>query len=363
MCGRVRMTRPAETVAGLYQAHRGDQVELFEAGDYGPGERLLTVAHTEHGPSAELVTWGLPASWLPRGELLRHARAESALAKMTFQDAARHRRCIVPVDAWFERGTRPGVRRGQHQIATRDRAGVALAAIWWQSAGDGPRRLVIVTKQATGAPAGIHHRAPMVVRDDEVNDWIDPRCAPATVRAMFARTSADEGAFEPVALAACANAAKGRTRVASSINAMRKVFRRRRPSLTFGPCITSLIHSSPASRKANRRRSAGVGSPECLSSRPSRESSRCTVEGARGWSTPRSRAAPMRDLTESADCSVLSETSSSATSGGRRRGRPRSARDFGYSASNPPVRYRLSQSRIVSTATRVRRVPGSRARW
>ena len=54
----------------------------------------------------------------------------------------------------------------------------------------------------------------------------------------------------------------------------------------------------------------------------------------------------------------LERESSSATSGGRRRGRPRSARDFGYSASNPPVRYRLSQSRIVSTATRVRRVPG-----
>ena len=66
----------------------------------------------------------------------------------------------------------------------------------------------------------------------------------------------------------------------------------------------------------------------------------------------------MSALTDSAGRSVLSETSSSATSGGMRRGRPRSVRVFGYSASNPPVRYKLSQSRIVSTATRVRRVPG-----
>ena len=107
---------------------------------------------------------------------------------------------------------------------------------------------------------------------------------------------------------------------------MRKVFRRRRPSATLGPCMTSLIHSSPASRKANRRRSVATGSPGRLSSRPSRESRRCTVEGASGWSTPRSRAAPMRVLTDGAGCSVLSETSSSATSGGRRRGWPRSAR-------------------------------------
>ena len=106
-----------------------------------------------------------------RGLDLDHPiRPKTALAKSTFRDAARHRRCVVPVDAWFERGIRPGAGRGQHQIATHDRAGVAFAAIWWQSAGDGPRRLVIVTKQATGAPARIHHRAPMVVRDDEVND-------------------------------------------------------------------------------------------------------------------------------------------------------------------------------------------------
>ena len=48
-----------------------------------------------------------------------------------------------------------------------------------------------------------------------------------------------------------------------------------------------------------------------------------------GWSMPRSRAVLMRALTDSAGCSVLSETSCSATSGGRRRGWPRSVRPFG----------------------------------
>ena len=136
-------------------------------------------------------------------------------------------------------------------------------------------------------------------------------------------------------------------RVASSMNAMRKVFRRRRPSVTLGPCITSLIQSSPASRKAKRRRSVATGSPGRLSNRPSPESSRCTVEGASGVLDPvLAGGLDKRFDRESAGCSVLSEMSSSATSGGMRRGRPRSARVFGYSASNPPVRYRLSQSRM-----------------
>src|SRR6266545_1900832 len=51
--------------------------------------------------------------------------------------------------------------------------------------------------------------------------------------------------------------------------------------MTAGPCITSLIHSSPALSKAKRRGSLLVGSPGLLSIRPCRDSRRCTVAGAR----------------------------------------------------------------------------------
>ena len=75
------------------------------------------------------------------------------------------------------------------------------------------------------------------------------------------------------------------------------------------------------------------------------------------WSMPPARAVLMSSLTDSAGCSVLSPMSRSATCGDSRRGWPRSARLFGYSASNP-VRYTLTravampaQYRLASGAT------------
>ena len=139
---------------------------------------------------------------------------------------------------------------------------------------------------------------------------------------------------------------------------MRKVFRRRRPSLTFGPCITSLIHSSPASRKANRRRSAGVGLAGVFVEQALAREQPVHGRGGKGVVDAALAGGADEGFDRERGVLGLERDEQLGDLGGRRRGRPRSARDFGYSASNPPLRYRLSQSRMVSTATRVRRVPG-----
>ena len=72
---------------------------------------MLRIVGGEQGRTATTIRWGLPASWLPPGEVLRHARAETALTNPTFRDAASRRRYIVPVNSWFEWGTRPGAKR------------------------------------------------------------------------------------------------------------------------------------------------------------------------------------------------------------------------------------------------------------
>lgn len=116
MCGRVRITRPAMAVSELYVAQLTNrQAEMFPPGEYSAGDQVRAISHAEHGGAEiTLITWGLPVSWLPSHELLRHARAETVLRKPTFAKSARERRRVIPVDAWYERGTRPGVRRDYH---------------------------------------------------------------------------------------------------------------------------------------------------------------------------------------------------------------------------------------------------------
>ena len=84
-----------------------------------------------------------------------------------------------------------------HAIAAQDGSITGLAALWWPAAiVNMPRRFVIVTKNASGAPAEIHHHAPMIVLDDDVDAWLDAQSDLDTVRTLLARPSANEGVFE-----------------------------------------------------------------------------------------------------------------------------------------------------------------------
>ena len=197
MCGRVIQKALANAVANAYEATMEEEATLFHPRERTPGETMLSIVDGEQERAATTIRWGLPAAWLPAGELLRHARAESALIKTTFRDAAKARRCVVPVDAWFERGTRPGAGRGPHRIGACDGSITGLAALWWPSAVRGsPRRLVVVTKQASGAPAQIHHRTPMAVLHADVDAWLDAESEIDIVRRLLARPSTEEGGFE-----------------------------------------------------------------------------------------------------------------------------------------------------------------------
>ena len=196
MCGRVRITTQAAEIAAAYDAKADANALIFRAGDRTPSEQVLTISGGEAGREADTNIWGKPECWLPPGQLLRHARAETALTKPTFREAARSRRCIVPVDAWFERGTRPGVPRGPHCISAQDGRITGLAALYWPPTVRGAYpRLVIVTKQAMGATNEIHHQTPMAVLDNEIDAWLDAQTGIDAVRALLARPSAAEGVF------------------------------------------------------------------------------------------------------------------------------------------------------------------------
>ena len=117
---------------------------------------------------------GNAARTKPHEAVYSHTTPSLSASRMNRYAGCERGTCAIP----YERATRTGAPRGYHRIGAGSGAGAAVAALWWQDADSTPQRLVVVTKQATGAPAQIHHRCPMVVRDDEVNAWIDPRCTP-----------------------------------------------------------------------------------------------------------------------------------------------------------------------------------------
>ena len=123
---------------------------------------------------------GIP-SWArnqPGARGLINARSETVLEKPTFQDAFRQRRCVIPVNGWFEWRPENG---GKTPYWLRPEATemFSLAGIW-ESGGTSPGAVgsfVILTMAAAPAIADIHHRQPLILDDDATEEWLRPGAA------------------------------------------------------------------------------------------------------------------------------------------------------------------------------------------
>src|SRR5208337_1776404 len=102
-----------------------------------------------------LMHWGLLPPWEKVPELAKvrpiNARCETIASSKLFRRAFQQRRCLVPVDCWFEWQKVSG-QKLPHALARADRQPVALGGIWecWRGpVGDRALTLAIVTTSAT----------------------------------------------------------------------------------------------------------------------------------------------------------------------------------------------------------------------
>ena len=97
-----------------------------------------------------------------------NAKCETVRDLPTFRDAYRKRRCIVPVDGFFEWQAVKGQKAKQpYAIAMKDGAPFGLAGVWenWKepASGEWMRTFAIITIDANELIANIHDRMPLVL--------------------------------------------------------------------------------------------------------------------------------------------------------------------------------------------------------
>jgi putative SOS response-associated peptidase YedK len=96
-----------------------------------------------------------------------------------FRDALRKRRCIVPVDGFFEWKAIKGQKAKQpYAIAMKDGTPFGLAGIWenWKepASGEWLRTFAIITADANELVADIHDRMPVILAPGEYARWLGP---------------------------------------------------------------------------------------------------------------------------------------------------------------------------------------------
>ncbi|MBQ3708209.1 MAG: SOS response-associated peptidase family protein [Clostridia bacterium] len=191
-------------MCGRYQAWVEDDalVEILEMEKQGAAERYLRQAEVFPGTvqpllygslvrvRAHLSLWGVSlAPWGKKGTLI-NARAETAAEKTLFRPAferdpssqTKARRAAVVTSGYFE-----WQNGRKHHITDADGVPLFLGAVELDepaassapNIGDPeeapPRRHVILTTPAAGAPALIHDRMPLFLPRDRLDAWLyDP---------------------------------------------------------------------------------------------------------------------------------------------------------------------------------------------
>jgi putative SOS response-associated peptidase YedK len=101
-----------------------------------------------------------------------------------FADAYAKRRCIMPIDGFFEWRAVTGTRiRQPYAIAMADRTPFGLAGLWenWQdpASGEWLRTFCIITTRANALVRPIHSRMPAILKPADYERWLsdepDPR--------------------------------------------------------------------------------------------------------------------------------------------------------------------------------------------
>ncbi|MCK0196220.1 SOS response-associated peptidase [Ancylobacter sp. 6x-1] len=165
-----------------------------------PSARLMVVRRDPRDGRRDLspLRWGLVPHGAgdPKiGNRLTLARAESVATTPSFREAFARRRCLVPVDAFFEwkAETTP---RQPYAVARRDRGPFGLAALWenWRdpASGNWMRTFAVLTHAARAPMAAIHHRMPVIVPADRQPLWLGEEAADvAALGALLAPAETD----------------------------------------------------------------------------------------------------------------------------------------------------------------------------
>lgn len=178
MCGRFTQQRPTSELAEIFGAEdlADDPGERYNV---APTDPAAVVVQRDDRRAVVAYRWGLVPHWATdaRGAARAiNARAETVASVPTFRNAFRRRRCIVPVDGFYE-WRREGTVRQPFLIRRVDRRPLALAGLWagWRdpSSGEVRRSFTIVTTRPNELVSVLHDRMPVVLAPGAWENWLD----------------------------------------------------------------------------------------------------------------------------------------------------------------------------------------------
>lgn len=195
MCGRIAQFSSPEKISAFFRIAR----DIFVAAaklpeprhNIAPTANLCVVANTETRARERGIfpmRWGFSS---PAETCVFNARAETAGTRPMFAEAVHARRCIVPVDGFFE-WKKEGRARIPFYFSRRDGKLLALGAIARRERGEADsERVCVMTTAANETMAKIHVRMPVILEEENFDAWLSGEKLPAADFSALTRPAAE----------------------------------------------------------------------------------------------------------------------------------------------------------------------------
>ena len=194
MCGRFTMATNAEALEERFHAHLSTEVAA-PTYNAAPSQAQLTILN-DHPHAIVRAAWGFVPEWAdgrPDVKPLINARAETVATKPFFRDAFKRKRCLVLADGFYE-WKRAGKGKVPYRIALKTEEPFAFAGIWsaiHDAQGVVQPTFAILTTEANALVSQIHTRMPVILREQDEENWLNPSLALDEAQALLVPLPAD----------------------------------------------------------------------------------------------------------------------------------------------------------------------------
>lgn len=182
MCGRYNIIPDAEAWVNAFSLFGESEITLRQlepSYNVAPTQMVPVIRQSGSGRELVLAHWGLIPFWAKDKKLgvrMINARAETVAEKPAFRTAFRKRRCLVPVNGYYEwKKTASG--KQPMLLRMKNEAPFALAGLWetWRNPVTGEDLLscTIITTMASTSLMPIHVRMPIILYPGDYGQWLN----------------------------------------------------------------------------------------------------------------------------------------------------------------------------------------------
>lgn len=186
MCGRSSLTKTEKEIEQRFGAtFYSDELERYNPlpnYNVAPTHNMPVITNTDP-KHLNIYRWGLIPFWakdMKIGYKMINARVETLLAKSAFKNAVKSKRCIVPMDGFYE-WKRDGKAKMPYRIILPDTPIFSVAGLWecWKNDdGEEIYSFTVITQEPNELMKNIHDRMPAILSPEQEALWIDNEISP-----------------------------------------------------------------------------------------------------------------------------------------------------------------------------------------